>query len=202
MVENKKRFRAAIERIDAVNSGDPNRVIFEGKQYPKELLYSQRMSESLGGFAPNAPEAVQLAVRAQHIQRWEIPRSEYPKDRQGYRKWRTDLGRFHAKKTAVILRDVGYPPRTVTHVQSLLQKKQLKIDSDCQLLEDVICLVFLRHYFADFTKEHDEAKLVKILGRTWKKMSLRGQSAALEIEMPKHLRALIGKALEEKNAQL
>ena len=197
MIEDQERFQAAIERIDAANLEDPNREVWEGQQRPKELLYAQRMSESLENLAPNAPEVVRLAVRAQHIERWRIPRSEYPKDRQGYRRWRTDLGRFHADKAAAILRQVGYGPETVGRVQSLLQKKQLKADPDCQLLEDVICLVFLRYYFADFAEEHDEAKLINILRRTWKKMSPRGQRAALDIKPPGPLRTLVEKAIEE-----
>ena len=197
MIEDQERFRAAIERVDAANSEDPNREVWEGQEHPKELLYAQRMSESLEHLAPDAPEVVWLAARAQHIQRWKIARSEYPKDRQGYRRWRTDLGRFHAEKAAAILRAVGYRPGTIGRVQSLLQKKQLKVDPDCQLLEDVICLVFLRYYFADFAEEHDEAKLINILRRTWKKMSPRGQQAALEIKLPAPLRTLVEKAIEE-----
>ncbi len=196
MIENQQRFRAAIERIDAANSEDPNREVWEGQKHPKELLYGQRMSESLEHLVPDAPEVVRLAVRAQHIQRWKIARTQYPKDRQGYRTWRTELGRFHAETAATILREVGYGPETIRRVQSLLQKKQLKADPDCQLLEDVICLVFLRHYFADFAEEHDEAKLINILRRTWKKMSPRGQQAALEIELPAPLRTLIEKAIQ------
>ncbi len=197
MIEDQERFRAAIERIDAANSEDPNREVWEGQEHPKELLYAQRMSESLEQLAPDAPEVVRLAVRSQHIERWRIPRSEYPKDRQGYRRWRTDLGRFHAEKAAAILREVGYRPETVGRVQSLLQKKQLKVDPDCQLLEDVICLVFLGYYFADFAKEHDEAKLINILRRTWKKMSSRGQQAALELKLSGPLRTLVEKAIAE-----
>ena len=197
MIEDQERFRAAIERIDAANSEDPNREVWEGQEHPKELLYAQRMSESLENLAPDAPEVVRLAVRAQHIQRWKIARSEYPKDRQGYRRWRTDLGRFHADRTAVILREVGYGPETMGRVESLLQKKQLKVDPDCQLLEDVICLVFLQYYFADFAKEHDEAKLINILRRTWKKMSSRGQQAALELKLSGPLRTLVEKAIAE-----
>ncbi len=196
MIDHQQRFRAAIERIDAANSEDPNREVWEGQEHPKELLYGQRMSESLEHLVPDAPEVVRLAVRAQHIQRWKIARTQYPKDRQGYRTWRTELGRFHAETAATILREVGYGPETIGRVQSLLQKKQLKVDPDCQLLEDVICLVFLRYYFADFAEEHDEAKLINILRRTWKKMSPRGQQAALEIELPAPLRTLVEKAIQ------
>ena len=66
---------------------------------------------------------------------------------------------------------------------------------DCQLLEDVICLVFLEYYLAGFAQEHDEPKLINILRRTWRKMSARGQQAALELKLPEHLRRVVEKAI-------
>ena len=68
----------------------------DGKEYPKELLYAQRMTEMQERYIPEASEAVKLAVRAQHIQRWKIPRSNYPMDKEGYLQWRTGLYKFHA----------------------------------------------------------------------------------------------------------
>ena len=41
---------------------------------------------------PKASEALQLAVRAQHIARWRIARDEYPMGRAGYLAWRKALG--------------------------------------------------------------------------------------------------------------
>ena len=67
---NQECFARAMALFDAANREDPNQE--EGQ--PKELLYSQRMSEMLQRFAPHADEAVQLAVRAQHICRWRVPR--------------------------------------------------------------------------------------------------------------------------------
>ena len=48
-----------------------------------------------------------------------------------------------------------------------------------QTLEDVICLVFLQHYFADFQKQHSIEKAGPIIAKTWKKMSEAGQTAAM-----------------------
>ena len=106
--EPSERFELAIERIDAANAEDPNFEMAEGEEHPKELLYSRRMTAALDRFAPDAPETIRLAVRAQHIQRWKIPRADYPRDRPGYRRWRTDLGKFHAETAGGILREVGY----------------------------------------------------------------------------------------------
>jgi hypothetical protein len=197
MIEDPKRFAAAIERIDAANAEDPSTETHEGKLRPKELLYAERMTAALTHLEPDAPEAVQLAVRAQHICRWKIPRGDFPKDRAGYRQWRTALGRFHAETAGGILRETGYGEPTIERVQALLRKEQLKADPDCQLLEDVICLVFLEHYAAGFIQEHDEPKLINIFRRTWNKMSPRGQEAALQLKLPVPVADIVGKALSD-----
>lgn len=144
---------------------------------------------------PDASEALHLAARAQHIRRWERPRSEYPMDRAGYHRWRTALYRFHADLAGKILAEVGYDQETIQQVQSMLKKQRLKADAQTQALEDVICVVFLENYFADFAAKHDEEKLITILRRTWAKMSEVGRAAALRLAMPADAAALIGKAL-------
>lgn len=189
------RFLDAIERFDAANARDPNTTIIEGLPQPKELVYAQRMTDWLDRLEPGASEPVRLAARAQHLMRWSIPRSDYPMDRPGYLKWRTTLYDFHADQAERILREVGYDDATVQRVRSLVRKQGIKTDVEMQLLEDVICLVFLENYFAEFAADHDEEKLIRILRRTWSKMSQRGHDAALAIELPKRERGLIEKAL-------
>jgi hypothetical protein len=153
------------------------------------------MTRWLNHLEPNASEALQLAARAQHVARWRIPREDYPMDRASYKRWRTDLAELHSLTTGGILRDAGYGDQTIERVQSLLKKKNLKTDPECQALEDVICLVFLESYFADFAARHDEAKLIRILQRTWAKMSERGHEAALQLPLPPELASLVHKAL-------
>lgn len=195
MTTNPERFRAAIEAFDAVNGEDPNVEVWQNRSFPKELLYARRMTQWLDHLAPNAPEVVRLAVRAQHICRWKVPRNDYPRNRQGYRRWRTDLGGFHAETAGRILGEVGYDDETIARVQSLLRKQRLKADPECQLLEDVACLVFLEFYFSDFTRQHDADKLINILRRTWQKMSERGRQAALGLELSNADRSLVEKAI-------
>ena len=108
MIQDAARFQAAMDRLDEANREDPRREVFRGKDYPKELLYALRMTEWLERLAPDASEALRLAVRGQHICRWTIPRESYPKDRKGYLQWRTALGRFHAEEAGGILREAGY----------------------------------------------------------------------------------------------
>ncbi len=63
------------------------------------------------------------------------------------------------------------------------------------MLEDVICLVFLENYFADFAAEHEAEKVINILRKTWRKMSERGRAVALTLEIPGAARALVERAL-------
>ena len=189
------RLRGAFDRFDAENARDPNHELFEGAPVPKELLYARRMSAWLERFAPDASEPLRLAARCQHIRRWEIPRQTYPMTRAGYHLWRTRLGKFHADIAAGILRDIGYDEPTIARVQSLVRKERLKQDAEAQTLEDVICLVFLESYFADFAKQHDEQKVIGILRKTWRKMSPRGQEFALALPLAAEARALVEQAL-------
>jgi len=189
------QLNKAIQLFDAANSKDPFTETVAGKTFPKELLYAQRMSEQLNDFEPNPPETVQLAVRCQHICRWEIPRDSYEMNRAGYLTWRRDLAKFHAKRASEILKEVGYDDTIIDEVASLLQKKQLKKNADTQLLEDVVCLVFLNHYFEKFSQKYSEQKLIDILQKTWKKMSSKGHKAALKLNLSDNSIALINKAL-------
>jgi hypothetical protein len=186
------RFEDAMARIDAAHAEDPEK---DAAGEPAELLYAQRMSAWLAKLAPDASEALRLAARCQHIRRWAIRRSDYPAGGAGYRKWRVDEANAHASTAGEILAQAGYDGATVQRVQSLLRKERLKQDAETQVLEDAGCLVFLENYFAPFAQKHDEAKLVDIVRKTWRKMSPRGHEAALALELPAALRAIVEKAL-------
>jgi type I restriction-modification system DNA methylase subunit len=187
----------AFQLFEAANKQDPNTEIFEGTSYPKEVLYGIRMTERLHEFAPNASEALQLAARCQHICRWEISRESYAMNREGYLRWRQDLKIFHARKASSILQEVGYNQDTIAKVCFLLEKKQLKKNDETQTIEDVICLVFLEYYFEPFALKHPEDKTIEILKKTWRKMSVKGQEAALKLPLSKYASELIFKALSQ-----
>ncbi|MCY4381939.1 MAG: DUF4202 domain-containing protein [Nitrospinae bacterium] len=195
MNEQPTRFEDALRLIDEANLVDPNTESFEGEEYPKELLYSMRMTRWLEAIEPQASEALRLAVRSQHIRRWEIPRSEYPLGRKGYHQWRIRLYDYHGEKAAEILEKVGYDEQTIARVRMLLKKQGLKTDTETQTLEDVACLVFLESYFWDFSRLHDEEKIIGILRKTWAKMSVRGQEAARELSLNAGAQDLLNKAL-------
>lgn len=195
MIRNLTKFEQAIAQFDALNSKDPNIEVFEGVNYPKEVLYAQRMSQRLLAFAPNASEVLQLAARCQHLCRWEIARSDYPIGKVGYHQWRNSLKRLHADKANKVLTAIGYEEELIERVQFLVLKKQLKKDTETQTLEDVICLVFLEFYFIPFAAKHTEEKVVDILRKTWRKMSEKGQAAALKLPLSEEAKILVGKAL-------
>lgn len=141
------------------------------------------------------PAPLQIAARAQHIGRWNIPRSDYPATREGYLAWRSVLYRLHADEAAALMAEAGYDGAAIEQVRKMLMKRGLKQDPDVQLIEDVACLVFLEHYFPDFAERHEADKIVDILKKTWRKMSPRGHQAALGIEMPEALAKLVDRAL-------
>jgi uncharacterized protein DUF4202 len=197
-----ERFNKAIHRFDEANAEDPQLEVVDGASYPKELLYAQRMTTWLDRFAPDASEALRLAARCQHIRRWMIPRSRYPMDRRGYLQWRTALATFHGETAAEILRQVGYDEALIGRVRSLLRKEGLKRDPEVQCLEDVICLVFLESYCADFAKRHDAAKMLPIIRKTWEKMSPRGREVARTLNLPEGVNRLVEVALAAEHGPL
>jgi hypothetical protein len=199
-----ERYTRAIARFDAANGEDPNRDPADGRPRPKELLYAERLTAMLARFAPQASEALRLAARCQHIQRWKIPRADYPMTRAGYQQWRLRLRDFHAELAGAILLDAGYGDAMIGRVRSLIRKEALKSDAEAQTLEDVVDLVFLESYLEDFVVKHpgyDEAKLVDILKKTARKMSAQGRASALTlISPPLALLPVIRKAMDEARA--
>jgi hypothetical protein len=195
-------YQAAITAFDQANTEDPNMEMSDGKEYPKELLYARRMSDMQERYAPEASEAVKLAVRAQHIQRWKIPRSNYPMDKPGYMLWRTGLYKFHAEAAGQIMKKVGYDDAMIERVKTIVSKKGLKVNPETQLMEDVVDLVFIEHYMVGFVAQHpeyDEAKWIPIIRKTWQKMSSRAHEFALagKIRLPEALVPLILKAVQK-----
>ncbi|MGI4733571.1 MAG: DUF4202 domain-containing protein [Janthinobacterium lividum] len=189
-------FTEAIRLFDAANQEDPNlETSDDGQPTPKELLYAQRMTACLARVAPDAPEVVQLAARCQHIRRWSIPRSDFPMTRPAYHQWRNTLKKYHAELAGQLMAQAGYAPDMIERVQQLVQKLRLKDDPEVQLLEDVICLVFLEYYFLPFAAQHPEEKIIEIVQKTWPKMTARGHALALQLPFTPEALALVSKAL-------
>lgn len=193
------RFNNTIAAFDAVNEKDPNHIAVNGEMRSKELVYAERMSEMLDRYAPDASEALKLAARAQHIERWVIARDAYPKTKPGYFQWRNALKQHHATLAEHIMREHGYDDATIASVSSLLKKENLKTNPEMQTLEDVIVLAFLAHDLTAFVekyKDYSEEKFIHILRKSYQKMSKKGQQAALEIiDIPSALLPVVQKAV-------
>ncbi|AKF08487.1 DUF4202 domain-containing protein [Sandaracinus amylolyticus] len=185
---NDERLERTLAAIDAVNAADPT---------GEAVTYGRRMSAALAALRPDASDALRIAVRAQHVERWKVPRATYPEGRVGYLKWRRELGAMHAQRASEIMRAEGWDEGTVARVASIVQKQKLASDADTQALEDCACLVFLAHGFDAFAAQHDDAKVIDILRKTWAKMSDTGHAAALAAapSLSERAQSLIGRAL-------
>lgn len=186
----------AIATFDALNAEDPVSELDGEGSRPRLLLQAERLARWVDRLEPNASEALRLAAHCQHLERWKIERNDYPEGRVGYLQWRTQLGRFHAQRAAEVLRDVGYDDATITAVERILTKQNLRSNSDSQTMEDALCLVFLEFELDAFLDKYpDQAKAVDILQKTWKKMSARGHERALGLPLSERSKSLVLRAL-------
>ncbi len=98
-----ENYSAALKLIDEAHAQDPNKATASRKgspspsasspsasagEVPYEVHYAEKMTRWLARRCPSASPALQLACRAQHFRRWEIPRDSYPMTRAGYLTWR------------------------------------------------------------------------------------------------------------------
>jgi len=193
---NPLRFEAALQRFDAENGKDPNHERVGDDTRPRELLHAERLSQWVVQLKPAASESLRLAARCQHIRRWEIPRDSHPMTRAGYLQWKETLKRRHAEIAGDILREIGYEDEMIRRVQSLNLKHNLKGDSDCQTLEDALCLVFLEHQLSDLAARMSDEKVITALRKSWAKMSDQGRNAAMKLEFTDHEKRLLDSALQ------
>ena len=191
---NDNRLKHVVQLIDAANAHDPNTVDDDGRTRPAELVYGERMSAALTGFCEAPSEHLQIAARAQHLERWTSPRKGYPEGRAGYLKWRSDLKQYHADRAGELMREAGYGQDDIDRVATLIGKRGIKRDPEVQMLEDVVCLTFLEHYAGDFIAPHDDEKVIDILTKTARKMSPQGLEAAAGLPLPDRLARLLGQA--------
>lgn len=187
------RLNRVLERIDQLNREDPNREPAGGVPQPRELLYAQWLTDWALRLQPQASEPLRIAARGQHVQRWTIPRERYPRNRQGYLRWREQLKAFHAKTVAGVMQEAGYPDGMIERVRRLILKKDLS-DPDTQTIEDALCLVFLEHQFEDLRRKTPDATMREVLRKTWKKMSGRGRTEALRLPLGEEARGLLSQA--------
>lgn len=203
-------FEKTIHLIDAAHAEDPSTVIPKDTStsqtpVPSELHYANQMSHFLSLHTPSASDELKIAIRAQHLRRWEIPRSTYPATRAGYLSWRAKLKKQHAELAARYCRESGYDEDFAERVAALVRKEGIKKDEEAQALEDVACLVFLNERLETFEaemkesgREMDEEQVIAVLRKTWVKMGERGRDMAVKgegLDLGQRSMELVTKAL-------
>ena len=186
-----ERFDRAIAAIDAANAADPFTISVRGVERPKEQAHAELMTEWVLRLDPDATEEQLLAARAHHLRRWAVPRTTYKEGRAGYLRWRRDLQRQHAAEVAEILGREGYEDASIARVQSIIRKERLTADPVVQTHEDALCLVFLETQAEDLAAQLGEDHTVEVLEKTARKMSQRGVDAAVQLDLPFAVRALL-----------
>lgn len=194
-IEDTGRFKTALEMFDKANAQDPNRYEATGDSLPAELFYARRLYDWVLKLNSQASEAVLLAARCQHIRRWEIPRNTYPEGKVGYYQWRERLKQFHAEQAREVLEACGYSEAVIERVEEIVTKTNLKSEPDVQIVEDALCLVFLQYQFDSFIQKHEDKKIVRIVGKTWEKMSDAAREEALKLTYSERGKRLIEEAI-------
>lgn len=196
-------YEKARTLIDAAHSADPERV--DG-DLPAELVYADRVEAWVKRLDPAASEILKLAARCQHLERWSVPRDDFPKDRPGYLKWRSSLYQKQADRAFDLLIEAGVSSEEAESARKWVSKTGLKTDPGTQLLEDAAVLVFLEHEIADFASRHPDytrEKYLGILGKTWRKISPAAREAAAGLPLPPLVAELLGEIADgeaESNA--
>ena len=187
-----------IEKLLSIYKEDPNAEFSDGKEYPKELLYTLRLVDWLKRLEPSPSKELLIAAHGQHLYRWRIPRKEYPMDKKGYYQWRNALKEIHAEETGHILKESGYQGSFISRVQQIIKKENLKTDEEVMVLEDAINLSFIQNYLEQFNTDiADSEKMKGIIIKVWNKMTPKAHEMALGIELKPELKAALVKILEE-----
>ncbi len=181
--------------IDEAHAADPGRAA-DGR--PAELVYAEQMDNWVSKLVPDASALLRLAARAQHLERWSVPRTTYPMDKAGYHAWRRSLYTKQAERARELLLAAGVSEPEAAELATWVSKTGLKTNAGTQALEDAACLVFLENEISAFAHQHADyprEKFIDILRKTWRKMTPRAQQFALALDLPPAIAALVRDAL-------
>ncbi|WP_414662466.1 DUF4202 domain-containing protein [Horticoccus sp. 23ND18S-11] len=188
-------FDRARALIDAAHAADPVRAP-DGR--PAELVYGERVEAWVVRLVPEASPALRLAARAQHLERWTVPRASFPEGKPGYLAWRRSLYTKQAERARALLLEAGVDADAAADVATWVSKTGLKTNAGTQALEDAACLVFLENEIGAFAAQHaayPREKFVDILRKTWRKMSPAAQQQAVALSLPPAIAALVHEAI-------
>jgi hypothetical protein len=114
-------------------------------------------------------------------------------NKRGYFQWRNDLKKHHASVASRILTECDYDQESINSVCSLLLKNPENPEG--QVLEDVICLVFLEYYVDEFASKYEDSKVVDILRKTANKMSPQALNAVGQLPLSQKIKMLVNEAV-------
>src|SRR5690606_2052573 len=92
------------ELIDNAHNADPSRAA-DGRA--EELVYADRVEDWVVRLVPGASSLLRLAARCQHLERWSVPRGDFPVGKAGYHAWRKTLYKLQAQRARELLLEAG-----------------------------------------------------------------------------------------------
>ena len=188
-------YDRARQLIDSADAADPARAP-DGRA--AELVYAERVEAWVVKLTPPAAPILRLAARCQHLERWLTPRATFPEGKVGYLNWRRSLYVKQAERARELLLSAGVSADEADEAAVWISKSGLKTNPGTQVLEDAAVLVFLENEIGAFAAQHAEyprEKFVDILKKTWRKLSPAAQQAALGLDLPPAIAALVREAL-------
>jgi hypothetical protein len=185
----------ARQLIDTAHAADPARTP-DGRA--AELVYADRVEAWVVKLIADAAPILRLAARCQHLERWLTPRATFPEGKVGYLTWRRSLYVKQAERARELLLAAGVSTDEAAQAATWISKSGLKTNPGTQALEDAAVLVFLENEIGAFAAQHAEyprEKFIDILQKTWRKLSPAAQQAALGLDLPPAIAALVRESL-------
>jgi hypothetical protein len=192
------RLLQAVIAFERIGKQDPNTLEVDGVRQPRQIGEAQVLLGFVLALNPEPSSALMLACHCQHLGRFNSSRDEYPAGREGYRAWRVEAARRSAAEAARILTNLGFEAELVDAVSAIVTKRGRAQNPDVQAMEDALCLSFLTLDAETFATRHSEPEMIRIVQRTWLKMSDRGRALALGLPLAATVRDLVQKALAAK----
>jgi hypothetical protein len=190
-----ERLARVLGAIDAANARDP-RQTEDGR--PRELVYADRLTAWVLRLTSTPSDALRIAARGQHIERWTSPRESQPLDRGGYLRWREQLKRFHADRVGGLMREQGCTEDEIRRVADLITKVAHRAgDPEGMILEDALCLLFFETPWDALRAKLPADKLENALRKTWKKMGTAGRDRARGLALHPELRRRVDNLARE-----
>lgn len=184
-------YKNATLEIDKVHALDKSEAEENGIIYPAEWLYSKRMLMTLDLLNERCSLLMKLAVQCQHLERWGVPRSDYPYDRRGYHTWRRAVMDYQLQRTVEALTPTGIKEEDMQWITQTLKEQGNKLNHDAQVITDTACLVFLKWYMEPFSTKHESEKVKDILKKTMRKMSETGIDTIPKLNLSRFSRQIL-----------